>query len=96
MGDGEYNPLNGVKARLFYWPDPVGDTWVVAVIMSQEKDIFWYPLSVSSRMEDCLDSVMDLNKSLEDRGPWKKQPQQADTDDQQSSEETRGGIEEEN
>ena len=74
MDEKEYNPLNGVKARLFYWPDPVGDTWVVSAILPHDDQVIWYPLTVSPRMEDCLDAVMDLNKNLEDRGVWKKQP----------------------
>ena len=56
-------PLShGIRARLFYWPDFQGDTWVVTVLIPRGPEVFWYPLGAGPDPELQLDAVMDLNR----------------------------------
>ena len=63
-------PLShGIRARLFYWPDPQGDTWVVTVLIPKGPEVFWYPLGAGPDPELQLDAVMDLNREWKRRDP---------------------------
>lgn len=63
-----------MKGRLFLWPDRQGDTWVVAARTRHGgvgEQWLWYPLSVTTNVDQALDAVMELNKSLSREAPPK-------------------------